>query len=52
MASQKLPEGTGKDRGLTIASLLANGLSKPESMLLSELLLLRLLVRGNSIDAL
>lgn len=52
MASQKLPGGGGRERGLTTDSLLVSGLSKPESMLLSELLLLRLRVRGSSIGAL
>ena len=52
MASQRLPGGGGRERGLTIDSLLDSGLSNPESMLLSELLLLRLLVRGSSMGAL
>ena len=51
MASWKLPADTA-ERGLTTDSLLERGLSKPESMLLSELLLFRLLVRESSIGAL
>ena len=51
MASQRLPGG-GRDSGLTTDSLLESGLSNPESMLLSELLLSRLLVRGSSMGAL
>ena len=51
MASQKLPGGGGRDRGLTTDSLFDRGLSNPESMLLSELLLFRLL-RGSSMAAL
>ena len=49
MASPKLPGGRGRERGLTSASFFERGLSKPESMLLSELLRL---LRGSSIVAL
>lgn len=52
IASPKVFVGRGRERGLTTDSFLERGLSKPESMLLSELLLLRVLVRGSSIGAL
>ena len=54
IASPKVLAGRGRERGLTMDSFLERGLSKPESMLLSELLLLSVLVhvRGSSIGAL
>lgn len=52
IASPKVLAGRGRERGLTTDSFLESGLSKPESMLLSELLLLRVLARGSSIGAL
>ena len=52
MASQKVPGGRGRESGLTTESFFESGLSKPESILLSELLELRFLVRGSSIGAL